>query len=126
MPGQSIEGYRTGPRRITIHRENCTSLKKTKTAPKKPLQVRWTDKICADVELEIEAIDRVGLLAEIINTISRQGMNIRNAKAKTLAQDKAQCILVLPIEETITLTNLITRIKKIKNVNGVYIKEIKH
>ncbi|MFA4886642.1 MAG: HD domain-containing protein [Candidatus Nanoarchaeia archaeon] len=125
LPGQPIEGYRTGPKRITIHRENCTSLKKTKTAPKKPLQVRWTDKIGADVELEIEAIDRVGLLAEIINTISRQGINILNAKAKTAAQDKAQCILVLPIEDTQTLTNLIIRIKKIKNVNAVYIKELK-
>ncbi|HZX11865.1 MAG TPA: RelA/SpoT family protein [Candidatus Nanoarchaeia archaeon] len=122
LPGQKIIGIRTGQDKVTIHTPSCTSLSKM---PLKEVNARWLERLPSDIELVIEAHDRVGLLAEILNTISRRGFNVLHARAKTVPGNNAQCFLTLHIEDTTTLIDLIQRIKNVKDVTNVFLGELK-
>ncbi len=125
LPGNKILGFRTGEHRITIHREGCENLRKLREGPKKEVKARWIENIPSEVELIVEAYDRVGLLAEILNTVASQKINVTNARGKALAENKAECIFNVQIQNITTLTQLIERIKKIKDVRHISLGELK-
>lgn len=119
LPGDEIIGYKIGSSSIRVHKIDCNASKS-----KKAVHVFWRDKLNANIELKVEAKDRIGLLAEILNHISRRKINIKSAKARTINSNIAQCNFVIHIEDVDTLIKLINSIEKLKDINRVYIGTI--
>ena len=125
IPEEKITGMRSSENKIPIHRNDCINVKNNHDRKKREVRATWHHTSNANIELIINGKDRVGLLAEIMNTIARQNVNVANANGKALSGNQAEIRMEIKIQDTPTLVALIDRIKKIKDVKTVYLGEIK-
>lgn len=124
LPGDKIVGYKTGVRKVTVHKINCSAIKKLKTGPNKEVRVIWKEVFDSEVEIFVDGLDRVGFFVEILNTISSQGYNIKNAKGRALKGGYAECSFLMALTGLNELTDIISRLKKIKGVTKVYVETV--
>ena len=76
------------------------------------------------IDLSVNAEDRPGLFAEILNSISSLGINIENTKGKSMGNKMAKCSFKVKVKNIEHLNEIISRIKKIRSVKNVYLAEI--
>lgn len=130
LPGDSIEGYLVAGRRVSVHKVECTSYhalkQKMKKAGKKvhEVDVRWADNPNIAVEFYIEAVNRVGLFAEILNTIVTTQTAIKSAKAKMISSVLVECRFSLDSRGLAHLQDIVKRIGKVKDVKNIYLSEV--
>ena len=67
----------------------------------------------------------MGILADIINTVSATGTNIIHATSKLMKNEKAQIEIMLRFEDLEHLKEITSRIKRIKSINSIRIIEPK-
>lgn len=120
VPGDDIVGYITRGRGVSIHRADCKNLKDLfEDEESRMIDVYWyTEKEAAyNVDIEVFANDRSGLLADIIAQIS-------NAKTKLIAVNcRANKERIAITEVTIEVENLEQLndvLKAIRKVDSVY------
>ena len=123
-PGSSIVGFATKSKVVTVHTRDCQMAKVAASGPKQKVTVAWREDYSDFVELKVEALDRVGLLADIANTIAAVNAKIEKAYVKVLGNEMAQCRFDTKIESLEHLKDLITRIKRIKDVKKVWIGKL--
>ncbi len=78
-PPDPIIGFVTRGRGITIHRQNCSSLSRlSQESAERLIAADWDSSKGASypVDIEIEALDRQGLLRDISNILSREKINV--------------------------------------------------
>ncbi len=123
VPGDEILGYVTRGRGVTIHRGDCRNLMAyKKTSPERLMQVQWSlsQQAFYSVQIEIEALDRVGLLNDITGIISASETNIRSARVRTKKPRLALFTLVLDISDLEHLNNLMRQIGSLSDVLRVH------
>jgi len=123
LPGQEIIGYADKVRGVVIHKADCGN-SKLKDTQKRKVKVHWRSEFSALIELKVEAIDRVGLLADILNTIASTSTNLETANAKMLGKDMSECTFKIKVEDLDHIRNLIERIKKLKDIKKIYIGKL--
>ena len=117
LPGDDIEGTLNVLKSALIHKKNCINLKNNN----KKCLARWIDPKNYYVEIIVVGKDRVGLFTEILNSASSIGINIKDAKGKTTNQNNIECRFGINIDGLKTLMDIINRIRKVKNVNNVFV-----
>jgi len=100
-----------------LPKKNCINLKNNN----KKCLARWIDPKNYYVEIIVVGKDRVGLFTEILNSASSIGINIKDAKGKTTNQNNIECRFGINIDGLKTLMDIINRIRKVKNVNNVFV-----
>lgn len=120
VPGDEIIGYITRGKGVTVHRINCSNLP---ADTERMIKVDWadTEKELYPFEIKIEAVDRMNLLADIINVISRKDINVRAAKATT-RKGTALIDITLDIshlDDVRDLMSLFTQVKGVQRVHRV-------
>ena len=82
LPGDEILGYITKGRGVSIHRANCVNTKDLLNDEERMIEVSWFEetKEAYNVELEIFATDRNGLLKDIIKQIENSNDKIIKRK----------------------------------------------
>ncbi len=113
LPKEELAGIIKSQRKILVHSKNC---EKIKNIQDKTIPVFWKESFNMLIKIIVQASDRSGILADILNTISREGFIIKEANAKLLSHDVAECFFVVVPKK---LDNIIKLIKKIKHVRGV-------
>jgi len=122
LPGESIVGFATKSGKVVIHKKDCFNIKKLEGTTKKyEVGVYWLDTKDALVEIKADAINRVGLFAEILNSIIATETQIKSAKAKSIANNMVECSFTVKSKNIMHLQNILRRIGKIKDVRKVYI-----
>lgn len=124
IPGDKIIGFNLGEKKISVHKLNCKNILEKR--PKKRIKVEWKDQFQESIGIHIEALDRTGIFAEILNTVSNQKINVSAIKGKPVYTDQVLCSFLADIKETRKLIDLIDRIKRIKGVHKVYLSELKN
>ena len=121
MPGDPIVGYITRGRGVSIHREDCPNVTYLENEPERRIEVEWVEQteVSYPVEIRVEAIDRVNLLANIMNTVSEQKTNIEGVNAR-VDRDKAIIDLVLDIYNVGHMNSIINQLKQVSGVLDVY------
>ncbi len=120
VPGDSIIGYITQGRGVTIHRINCVNA--LQVNPERQIEVEWNDTSTEEtypVKIHIHAYDRVGLLADLASTISKNGANILNVHSEIRENNTVDSIFTLAIKDTNHLNRVLSAIKKVKHINRV-------
>lgn len=120
VPGDDIIGYITQGFGVTIHRKTCVNA--LKTNPERQIDVEW-DKKSTDtfpVKIGIRSMDRVGLLADITATISKNEANIQEVTTKTGEDKVVNIFLTLAVGDTHHLEKVLSSLKKVK-----YVQEVK-
>ncbi|MCX4241329.1 RelA/SpoT family protein [Paraliomyxa miuraensis] len=80
VPGDDVLGYITRGRGVVIHRRDCPNVR-NHPEPERLIELDWGHKLgdVYPVELQVVAQDRAGLLRDIADVVSREGVNMRSA-----------------------------------------------
>lgn len=83
VPGEPIAGYLTRGRGVTVHRANCPSLLRLAAAsPQRVLPVEWGVAGGGyEVDVQIRALDRKGLLKDITTLIAQEDANVTDIQS---------------------------------------------
>jgi len=124
VPGDNIKGFLTPPSTVVIHKKDCPHAEDVKGRTK--LEVAWKKGYNQETEVRIFATDRVGLFADVLNTIAATGTNITRAKGKTINEDAVEIIFGMIPEDLDHLQDILKRIQRIQSVNRVAIETQKN
>lgn len=85
LPGDQIIGFVTRGQGVSIHRTECNNAQRLKQYPERIVQVQWLDNIKSkfQVEVEIKALDREGLINDVTKILSDYHANILSASMNT-------------------------------------------
>jgi GTP pyrophosphokinase len=119
---EPIAGYTTVGRGVTIHRADCTGLKRMAAArPDRLIAATWTEAASTQpVTLTIVAIDRQGLVRDIGDLLASEKMSIEMMHTTTdRAQSTATIDVRLGVGDAQQLTRLLQRIRGVGSVLSV-------
>jgi guanosine-3',5'-bis(diphosphate) 3'-pyrophosphohydrolase len=121
VPGEPIRGTVTRGRGITVHSTECPNLANVEAG--RIVSAEWANAVSTatyPVEIEIELIDRVGLLKDISAKIADIKTNIRAAKIRTLRDKSAQVNLVVDIADVAHLQKVLGTVSRMSDVIRAY------
>jgi len=76
IPGDSIIGFITRVRGVTVHKQDCASVRH-EDEPERLVDVQWgQEQQLYPVRIIMQAYDRVGLLRDVTALVSNEGVNI--------------------------------------------------
>ena len=119
LPGDEIIGYITKGRGVSVHRKDCVNVKDLLKEENRIIDVSWVEEKQAsyNVDIEISANDRSGLLADITKALSVAKANIVGINAKT---GKDRIAIIELTLETKNIDELNSILKAIRKVDSVY------
>ena len=123
LPGDEIIGYVTKGRGVAIHRADCPNCKLDDEIFKKRLvDVEWDNpkKSKFEGEIKIIATDRKSMLNDVIHMIAVQKLNINGINARKLKDEITNINLLIEVNDTSELTNLMKKLKAIPGVEDVF------
>ncbi len=121
LPGDSIVGYVTMGRGVTIHKSNCPNINAHLSRQDKArlIEVQWGAD-SADtfpVSIQVRAYDRSGLLRDVTGLVADEKINMRSAEAVTgMKNNMAMINATLEISNVAQLSRILTRIERLPNV----------
>lgn len=121
VPGEPIIGVITRSRGVSIHREDCQALQTAEL--ERMMEVNWTEhrlNKTYNTAINIEVIDRMGILKDIIGRVSDYKVNITNANSiKVKDRNSVVIDLGLEIQDINHLNKLMASISNISDVISV-------
>jgi len=124
VPGDSIVGFITKNRGITIHRSDCHNVQHAlEENSERLIEVEWNHEInqCYTVMIELIAMDRQGLLRDISAILANLEINVLGVNTSTNKSDySARMRLSLEIAGVAQLSRALNRIIQLPNVIEVY------
>jgi GTP diphosphokinase / guanosine-3',5'-bis(diphosphate) 3'-diphosphatase len=121
VPGDDIMGYITLGKGISIHRRNCPNMPALSLQTERVVEVVWDygqKNLKYPVEIEIEAWDRMGLLADIMNVVNEIRVPATSCNAK-VKKSKAIVHLCMELTDKSQLDEVIKKLSRIKDVIAV-------
>jgi GTP pyrophosphokinase len=121
LPGDRIVGYITRGRGVTVHRQDCPNIEFLRSHPERMLEVAWETAAegVYQVEIEVEAFDRVGLLKDIMAAIAETKTNALSVNARVRKDKVVVTNLVLDIRSVSQLHAVIQKVEKVPEVFSV-------
>ena len=125
IPQEPIIGVVTRSRGISIHRQGCINVEQVEGDRLVPVSWNATESNSSrpqtyTIQVQIEAIDRVGVLKDILLRLSDQGINVRNAQVKTSLGRPATILLGMDIRNCDQLNSVFAQIKKMSDVLNIH------
>lgn len=124
VPGDSIIGYITRGRGITVHRADCNNIATLMDDDKQRLiEVSWDGSVPFkfNVEIQVEALDRTKLLRDITNVIGEYDLNIVSASALSQFKNgQAKFRFIIEMSNMDILRDVIRHLKQIDSVYDVF------
>jgi len=120
VPGDNIVGYVTRSRGITVHRCDCYNIV-NEEEKERLIKVEWGKPDSQyPVSIQIEALDRVGLVRDISTLVAEEKVNIANMTVIEHNDRTTSLHLTLETRGLAQLSRLLTRIGGIRGVSSVF------
>ena len=118
LPGDEIVGYITKGRGVSVHRKDCINVKDLLSEENRMIEVKWYEesKDMYNVNIEVFANDRNGLLMDILNVIKDSKAHLMGVSTKTTKEKIAIMGVNIEIDNIEELNKLIKSIKKVESV----------
>ena len=122
VPGDEIFGYVTRGEGVSVHRIDCTNATDLKTEPERIVETTWPESSSGIylVNIQIEALDRNGLLSDVTRTLSEHHVNILNASVSTSRDRIALSRFAFEMADPKHLGSVLAAVKNIAGVYDVY------
>jgi GTP pyrophosphokinase len=119
VPPDPILGFVTKGGGVSVHRQSCTNAKSLQAQPERLLDVEWapTGQSTFLVNIQVEALDRARLLADITMVLSDAHVNILSANLSTSRDRVAKSRFTFEMAEA---KHLDTVLKAVRSVPGVF------
>jgi GTP diphosphokinase / guanosine-3',5'-bis(diphosphate) 3'-diphosphatase len=122
VPGDSIVGFITRGRGLTVHARDCLTVAKNVLDKERLVAVEWEAGERANRPVRIAVYigrDRPGLLAEITSAISSHQGNILKAEITVTEDRKGLNHFVVEVEDLRQLQNIMQAIRDVKDIANV-------
>ena len=122
VPGDPIMGFVTRGSGVSVHREDCKNATALKLEPERNISVSWaaSSKRLFLVQIQVEALDRSGLLSDVTRVLSEHHVNILSASVSTRTDRVALSRFVFEMGDPAALEHLLNAVKRIEAVYDVY------
>ena len=116
LPGDSIIGFITRGRGVTIHRRECQ--KAFDTDPERRVDVSWDpdSKINRPVQLKVTTMNKPGILAHVSQAFSAQKINISEANCRAGDDGRACNVFTFPCTDLAQLKAIMRALSRVKGV----------
>ncbi len=121
VPGDEIVGYITKGRGVSVHRADCINMKSLISEENRIIDVYWysNDKTTYNVDIEIFANDRSGLLADIISEVGTTKCKLIAVSSRATKEKIAVTELTIEVENVEQLNKVLKAIRKVDSVYEV-------
>lgn len=122
VPGDDIKGFITKGQGVSVHQVTCKNYKNLSAQEERIVDVEWapTTKSVFLVQIQVEALDRSGLLSDITRVLSEYHVNILAANLNTSSARLAVSTFVFEMANTTHLDHVLGAVRKIEGVYDVY------
>ncbi len=119
IPGDSIVGFITRGRGITVHTSDCSRVDAETML--RTIKVSWNKgfNFTHPVSVRVMTQDKPGILSLISKTINNSGINIRSAMAKSMPDRKGSFIFEIEVKDYSELLKTISSIEALEEVISV-------
>lgn len=122
VPGDEIVGFVTRGRGVSVHRRDCPNAQDLMQQPERIIEVFWEDHAPSsgttyNVEIFIEALDRMNLLKDVSTVLSDNGANVLSVNTMTHRDGMVEMRFLFQVSETAAINSII---KKLKAIEGVF------
>jgi (p)ppGpp synthase/HD superfamily hydrolase len=121
LPGEPImAAVSMGSRGITVHRQSCSNVQAI--PGERLIPVRWNPQTQGKrpqtypVRVQLEVLDRVGVMRDVLSRLSDKSINIRNAQVNTSHNKPAIIDLCLDISDHRQLDQISCQLKQMGDV----------
>ena len=120
VPGDPIMGYVTIGKGVSVHRADCPNVAYMSATPERILQASWADSDAThSVDVEVEAMDRSGLLQDVMGVCSEYKTSASSVTAR-VKRETALISLTLQISNLDHLHKVMERLRTLRDVRNVY------
>ena len=118
VAGDDIVGFITRGKGVSVHRSTCPNVKGLMQHPERMIDVEWDASGATEfqVEIVIEATDRMGLLKDITIAINDAGANILAASTQTTREGVARLRFLVSISDASLLDALLAGVSRVPSV----------
>jgi len=122
VPGDQIIGFVTRGSGVSVHRADCKNVDLLKQQPERIMDVSWSKstKSLFLVNIQIEALDRSGLLSDVTRVLAEHHVNILSASVSTRSDRVALSRFVFEMGDPAVLEHLLNAVRRIDAVYDVY------
>jgi GTP pyrophosphokinase len=122
VPGDPIVGFITRGQGVSVHQANCHNVQSLLQEPDRMIEVEWapSSKSVFLVQIQVEALDRSGLLSDVTRVLSEHHVNILSATVTTSSDRLALSRFVFEMGDTTHLDRVLNAVRRIDGVYDVY------
>ncbi|HIW95495.1 MAG TPA: bifunctional (p)ppGpp synthetase/guanosine-3',5'-bis(diphosphate) 3'-pyrophosphohydrolase [Candidatus Corynebacterium gallistercoris] len=123
VPGDQIFGFITKGGGISVHRTDCTNADKLHQEPQRIIEVSWASSFhnaVFMVTIQIEGLDRNGLLSEVTRVVSEQKVPIVATNSHTSHDRVAVIRFTFEVSDTKQLGYTMNQLRNVEGVFDVY------
>jgi len=122
VPGDDIVGFVTRGTGVSVHRTDCKNVKALLTEPERIIDVEWAASSTSLflVQIQVEALDRSGLLSDVTRVLSENHVNILSATVSTSSERLALSRFVFEMGDVTHLDRVLNAVRRIDAVYDVY------
>ncbi|WP_285365493.1 bifunctional (p)ppGpp synthetase/guanosine-3',5'-bis(diphosphate) 3'-pyrophosphohydrolase [Microbacterium sp. LMC-P-041] len=122
VPGDEIVGFVTRGSGVSVHRTDCPNVKALASEEDRFVEVSWapTTKSVFRVQIQVEALDRSGLLSDVTRVLSEHHVNILSATVSTTDERLAISRFVFEMGDAVHLDRVLNAVRRIDAVYDVY------
>ena len=122
VPGDEIVGFVTRGSGVSVHRADCANVESLQRDPERMIDVEWAPETKAVflVHIQVEALDRGGLLSDITRILTEHHVNILSASVQTTKNQLAISRYVFEMGDTVHLDRVLNAVRRIEGVYDVY------
>ena len=122
VPGDEIVGFVTRGTGVSVHRADCSNITTLRENPERMIEVEWAPKKGSVflVHIQIEALDRPGLLSDVTRVLSEHHVNILSATVNTSERHLALSRFVFEMGDVTHLDRVLNAVRRIDAVYDVY------
>ncbi len=118
VAGDEIVGFITRGRGVSVHRASCPNVKGLMAHPERLIEVAWDTSGATQfqVEIVVEATDRIGLLKDVTIAIGDAGGNILSAATQVSSDGFARLRFLVHISDASLLDPLLAAVSRVPSV----------
>ena len=122
LPGDSIVGYVTRGRGVSIHRADCANMMDESIERDRFVRVNWVSETTEayEAEIEIRGYDKAGLLGDLSNLFASLNVPLLAVAARSLRNGTSQIDLTLSVKNTEQLDKVIKQLQKRSDIIEVF------
>jgi guanosine-3',5'-bis(diphosphate) 3'-pyrophosphohydrolase len=122
VPGDEIIGFVTRGSGISVHRTDCANVEALLEQPERIIDVAWASNVHSVflVQIQVEALDRNGLLSDVTKVLSDNHVNILSATVATSRDRVAMSRFVFEMAEPSHLGHVLKSVRQIEGVFDVF------